>query len=311
MWRQGAEDSWNANRQMRELARQARRIQTANWNSKILGDLRVLAENLSDNAIYANMTGDSSNAIEITRDMLRISQLILQSPKGVVPMLVANGIESLAAYQLQCISCNVTLADDPRNNKALQIQGAHILISQLLVQPNPRAEFIDALAHTTPPQGVDLDWYRRLLNTGHRSNTELSFAAMSLACRVFKFENHRWPISLDELVPIYLPHTIIDPWGDGKQTLGYVLIKRGLPDGSDRPLLYSRCESSKGLAFPSDRFEIGFDGWSVRNETGQFRDVLLWGQDPNYDSHTQVLDMGPKFLPLPPDPAPTVKSHSN
>ena len=28
-----------------------------------------------------------------------------------------------------------------------------------------------------------------------------------------------------------------DPWGDGKQNFGYVVIKGGLPNGSDRPLV--------------------------------------------------------------------------
>jgi hypothetical protein len=99
----------------------------------------------------------------------------------------------------------------------------------------------------------------------------------------FQFEKKRWPNSVDELVPVYLPSVPIDPWGYGKQTFGYLLVKNGLPDGEDRPLVYSRCESKDGLFFRVDRPEYGFyygDGSDLPNskqkQGGQFRDVARW-----------------------------------
>jgi hypothetical protein len=68
-----------------------------------------------------------------------------------------------------------------------------------------------------------------------RVDAEQTMAAMSLACHLFMFKNQRWPDSLDELVPAYLPHATLDPWGKSTQTFGYLLARGALPDGSDRP----------------------------------------------------------------------------
>jgi hypothetical protein len=114
---------------------------------------------------------------------------------------------------------------------------------------------------------------------------------MSLACHLFRFETGRWPRSLDEMSPAYLPRVPIDPWGDGKQTFGYALIKAGLPDGGDRPLVYSRCMSTDGLHYRTDAPQYGFYG-GVRVQsptgprfllTGQFRDVARWSRPAGAD----------------------------
>jgi hypothetical protein len=78
------------------------------------------------------------------------------------------------------------------------------------------------------------------------------------------------------LTPKYLPKIPVDPWGDGKQTLGYVVIKGGLPDGADRPLVFSRCNSSDGLFFRADRPAYSFYNVHKGKEGGEFRDVARW-----------------------------------
>ncbi len=110
-------------------------------------------------------------------------------------------------------------------------------------------------------------------------------AAMSLACHLYRFDNGHWPGSLDDL-SAYLPEMPIDPFGDGKQTLGYALIKRGLPNGSDRPLVYSRGDMKDGLFFRTDVPAYSFyfgDGSNKpsRNQKqgGQFRDVASWAPE--------------------------------
>jgi len=72
-----------------------------------------------------------------------------------------------------------------------------------------------------------------------------------------------------------------------KQPLGYVLIPGGLPNGSDRPLVYSRCDMTDGLFFRRDEPEYAYyssDGSrnSQKNmkHGGQFYDVARW-QPPN------------------------------
>jgi hypothetical protein len=105
---------------------------------------------------------------------------------------------------------------------------------------------------------------------------------MSLACHLYRFDNGAWPRTLADLHS-YLPRMPIDPWGDGKQTLGYALIKGGLPDGADRPLVYSRCWLNDGLFFRIDGPEYSFysyDGSDLpareQKRGGQFRDVASW-----------------------------------
>ena len=115
-------------------------------------------------------------------------------------------------------------------------------------------------------------------------NAEQTFAAMSLACHLFFHDRERWPTSLGELVPAYLPHQSVDPWGDGHQIIGYVIVKAGLPDGADRPMVYSRCGIAGKLFYRVDEPEYGFytnDGTNAdrphHNPSGQFRDVASCG----------------------------------
>jgi hypothetical protein len=97
----------------------------------------------------------------------------------------------------------------------------------------------------------------------------------------------------------YLPSMPIDPWGDGEQTLGYALIKECLPDGSDRPLVYSRCGMKDGLFFRIDQPEYSYytgDGshrnLSEQKQGGQFRDVASWApvEGVRYTATTQPLE---------------------
>jgi hypothetical protein len=100
------------------------------------------------------------------------------------------------------------------------------------------------------------------------------------------------------MIPLDLPRAIVDPWGDGKQALGYALIKGGSPDWSDRPLVYSRCYAPDGLAYPANRAKYSFynddgtDRISGKEQPfGQFRDVTRWEPVAGYS--------GPADVPLP------------
>jgi len=170
----------------------------------------------------------------------------------------------------------------------LPVTTVRALISQLLGQANLEV------------QALSIPAFRQthVFELFNRQDAEDGFAAMSLACHIFQFEKGRWPQSLEELIPDSLPHAVIDPWGDGKQTLGYVLIKGGLPDGSDRPLVFSRCDSKDGMFFVRDRPDYDWSWYEehdahfnqVIKQDGQFRDVARW-RPPNR--------FGPATLPVP------------
>jgi hypothetical protein len=49
----------------------------------------------------------------------------------------------------------------------------------------------------------------------------------------------RRPPSIEALVPAYLPEVPRDAGAKGNQPLRYLVIKGGLPDGANRPLVYS------------------------------------------------------------------------
>ena len=112
---------------------------------------------------------------------------------------------------------------------------------------------------------------------------ERNFGAMTLACHIFRFEKSRWPASLDELLP-YLPAAPKDAWG----AMGYALVKGGLPDGSDRPLIYSHYQSKDGMLYRIDGPQYSLyqsDGTDrpakEQQEGGQFRDLALWAPPRN------------------------------
>lgn len=60
------------------------------------------------------------------------------------------------------------------------------------------------------------------------------FAAMTIALRLYQYEQGRYPDHLDQLVPEYLPEIPKDSRNQDKTTLGYLLTEDG-----HRPLLYS------------------------------------------------------------------------
>jgi len=128
----------------------------------------------------------------------------------------------------------------------------------LMKRPDAKTE-VNEFVHAVETDGplISKSSIAQFIETTNRANAECDMAAMSLACHLYRFDTKEWPKSLDDLRG-YLPSIPIDPWGDGTQTLGYVLIKGGLPDGSDRPLVYSRCGMKDGLFFRTDQPAYSF-----------------------------------------------------
>jgi hypothetical protein len=162
----------------------------------------------------------------------------------------------------------------------VQVNLARELISQLLKHPDAKAQ-VEEFANDYPKK-EDPQVMENIIETANRAISERDMAALSLACHLYRLDTGKWPASIDDLHK-YLPNVPLDPWGDGKQTLGYVLIKAGLPDGTDRPMVYSRCRSKDGLFFRTDQAAYSFysgDGSDLplkqQKQGGQFRDVAGW-----------------------------------
>jgi len=290
-WRKLTKDAWEQNQPMRELVRQASSVDQVSWptakDSHYLNQLRSIANEVGDAALYAQLQGDHAEAIAGIRDLLHMVNLLEANPphSRFVRLLVGTGIQGLAAYDLMIIESGIVLTKDSSDTRDLWISDARDLVEQLFSQPIPNDQVTEILGPTGSPHWTDPRWnVKRIIGIVSRNDTDQDFAAMSLACHIFLYEKGHWPNSLAELMPAYLPMAPVDPWGDEKQTLGYVLVKGGLPDGSDRPLVFSRCNSRDGLFYRLDEPEYGYyTGDGSRNKPperqkqgGEFRDVARW-----------------------------------
>lgn len=288
-WMRVSELAWRMNGPVREMAHQARSIDKAIWpegkDYAYLNKLRNLANNLGDACLYEGVQHHSAGAIEEALDELHLSEMVSERPsRSVIRVLVGEGITASICNRLLVIAPDLKFTRDDQNTVDLNVKVADKLIAQLLDQHEPEKQLIEILG----PQGtpawkdpkLDID---RLISTMTRAHAERTFTAISLACQLYRADKGNWPESVKDLVPKYLPRVPIDPWGNGKQTFGYALIKGGLPDGSDRPLVYARFRAEDGLAYRLDEPQYGFyqgDGTpgpaGAKKHQGQFRDVARW-----------------------------------
>lgn len=78
----------------------------------------------------------------------------------------------------------------------------------------------------------------RYCRTHFRSIAERRMTAVALAVRLYRIDHGKWPEKLADLAPAYISEIPKDPFCNDGRTIGYRLMRGGLPDGTDRPLLY-------------------------------------------------------------------------
>jgi hypothetical protein len=298
-WTQMEKANYEASGDIRALVRQATAINHAAWpvrnpanhNFSYLNNCRGVANNIGDGALYQSLVlPDQPVAFNSIGDLLHLSDLLKNQPgENLIRLLVGDGIQAMAMYRLMVITSDVPLTNDPARTHDLPVASAEAWVTRLLNQPTAQAEFDQVMkgepagSATNPILQPSL---KMVMETIRRSQAERDFAAMSLAAHVYKFKEGRWPASIAELAT-ELPALPLDSWGDGKQTLGYLLVKGGMPDGSDRPLVYSRSDATDGLFFRTDipRYFYYNRGGptlpaALRKLGGQFRDVAHWADVP-------------------------------
>ncbi len=312
-WDRMAKQAFEANAEARKLVRQAREIDRGGWpadseNMRYLNRCRhVVANQVGDAAMYQHLQGDDADAIESIRDLLHLSELLREKQEdqtlALMRELVSVGIDALAAHRLLVMAPGMKLSHG-EDEQGVAISEVRKLIEQLLKQHEVRtriemiftAEWRGRIRNTQDVMALGVmvsvlsPSLNRAIGTLNRVNAERTMAAMSLACQLYRFEKGHWPAMLADIVPAYLPKVPIDPWGDGTETFGYVLVEGGMPDGSDRPLVYSRAEAHDGLFYRVDKPQYGFYGHDgtrrPRGEQirgGQFRDVGRWQPDGQLD----------------------------
>jgi hypothetical protein len=127
----------------------------------------------------------------------------------------------------------------------------------------------------------------RVIETDMRIRVDRHVAAISLAVRLYRVDHGgAWPATLDVLVPAYLPRVPNDPFPKDNRPLHYFLVKAGLPDGTDRPMLHS--VGPDGVdAYDGTLTLIPLEptyGWmrvAPRGPDDQFRDLARWIPPPS------------------------------
>ncbi|HEX4125462.1 MAG TPA: hypothetical protein VHY37_12095 [Tepidisphaeraceae bacterium] len=310
-WMSMEKTDYDGDAMIRELVHKAAAVDRADWpavgfrdkvpvSRPYLGECRALANELADAATYQSIyLKNQPAAFQTLNDSEHMAELLGNQPgPDVIRDLVADAIIALDTEISNIIVSGISIANDPANHHDLPIATARRWIERLMDHPTPEAR-LDTLMSSafrlareqnspfktkqqyvaSPKVAPTLPGLLKVLRL---TNAERDLAAMSLAAHLYRFHHHRWPADIQELAT-ELPSVPIDPFGDGKQTLGYVLIPRGLPDGGHRPLVYSRDNSKDGLFYRTDypEYDRYFgDGskapWDKQKQGGQFRDVARW-----------------------------------
>jgi hypothetical protein len=303
-WHRVAQASWQRNTAARQLLRRATRANAARFRDADLSELgpacRKLTIVLTETAIYQHLQGDNAGAVDSINDGLTMShRLRTDLHQGDLPrLLLSCAIEAATMEAFQIVISDIRLTHDADQSRDLHVDVARRFVRHLLEGLPVEQLLEDAYG----AQGSALrgePTVARVTEVLKRTDAARAMSAISLACHVYRFEKGRWPENLENLVPAFLPVVPLDPWGDGTQNYGYIVLKRALPDARDRPLVYARCESQDGLQYPTRRpvydFYVGDAlGEKSRNSSraGQFRDITRWTPTPE-------LEDLPTLKPLP------------
>ena len=285
-WHQMEKASYEFNAPAFALAHQARSRNVAHWpplhgpdGQIAMGYLhgsRELANELADAALQQHINGDDAAAVESLRDLLHLADLLdSPDPTSIVQTLVAVGVRMIAMNRLEVITAGIALSDDPKEAKKLRVDSAKDLIRRLFDVQDPAPRYAGLLGREMAAGQWTTAERDRFILQLHRAQMERNLAAMSLACHLFRFDKHRWPATIADVI-VRLPAPPRDHWG----LMGYALVQSDLPGQPQRPLVYSHCDSQDGLFHPTDEPQYswypGFGTGSHRKHGGQFRDVSLW-----------------------------------
>jgi hypothetical protein len=109
----------------------------------------------------------------------------------------------------------------------------------------------------------------RYFETNFRVVMERRVTAVNLAAQLFRADHGHWPRGSEDLVPAYLPAIPGDLYHDDGRTIGFVVLRGGLPDGGDRPMLYFDPSDTNDVIVPT----APSYGWLMDPRPGKRRDV--------------------------------------
>lgn len=232
---------------------------------------QLVAESDDYKALHDTMAAERVAALDTTRFYARDAMLLR-------PMF-----DLAAAQELQESAIVVRAGDERTHTAAKQVLAAmqpqNIHLSPMLTMPIPSKEPQAAPRISRITNWMSAGSYAaRFLNVDQRVRVEQRLAAVALAMRMYRVDHDEWPKSLDVLVPKYLPRVPQDPFATDKP-IGYMLIKHGLPDGKDRPLIYSVGEA--GDVDVEEKYAPPVPTYDWTRGSFQFRDLERWSPPPS------------------------------
>jgi hypothetical protein len=216
-WEQLAKAAWDANQPVFDLARKARALKMATWLADDnFNKIRRVQNQLADAALYEHVHGQHAAAVELIRDMLHMADLLEERPSShLIRVLVAAGVRQVAMNRFAVIAAGTPIVAAKANEPTQDLRAdiARELIADLLRQRKPLDQLVEVVGPVNSPAWKDPKFTpERAIRMLTRTNGQRTFAAMSLACDLFRFETGQWPAALDQLTPAYLPEA--PPDGD-------------------------------------------------------------------------------------------------
>jgi hypothetical protein len=226
----------------------------------------LLGESEDLKPIHRTMASERVWALDVTSDYSKKARLL-------TPMF-----EAWAAEELGQSGIVVHAADQPTRAAVKQVVATlpprNNELPRLLTTPvpMPSAPAASRISRITQWMIVGSS-AARYLEVDLRARAEERLAAVSIAVRMYRVDHGEWPASLDALVPKYLPIVPRDPCATDAP-IGYMLIKHGLPDGKDRPVIYSVGDS--GDIDVEEKYVPPVPTYDWMRGNIQFRDLLRW-----------------------------------
>lgn len=103
--------------------------------------------------------------------------------------------------------------------------------------PGTRRQPVDVARLLTRSDLVPM--FDRAIEQDMRHRVLRRTTAVSLAAQLYRADHGAWPPHLSALAPVYLPAVPADPFAPDGAPLRYLLVKGALPDGRDRPVVYT------------------------------------------------------------------------
>jgi hypothetical protein len=180
-------------------------------------------------------------------------------------------------------------------------QASKVLAQMQLGEPpvNPFLAILKMPGVPTPPPDVPRysrwfeNWWdpSRYFDTQFRAIADRRATAIVLAAQLYRAEHAHWPQRLEELAPSYLPAIPVDPFLEGA-AMHYVIVKGGLPDGNDRPLIYYEAGNGLSEGPPPESMCAFYQSNKMghHDPIRQYRDFARWTPAPS----TKAVENNPE-----------------